>query len=399
MTPSPARPYRWIVLIVFILAAALSQMLWLNFAPILSLVESRYGIGESQASLLLLVFPLIYVLLAIPAGNLIDRRGYRFGVGFGVLVMAVFAVVRLFSGSFAVLLIAQIGIAVAQPFIINGITKLVADWFPSDEAALATGLGTMGMFIGMALGMGLTPPLVDHFGFEGMLTGCAALTVLGAVAFFVFTKDGPYAAEGAPAGGNPGIMALFQNRTLVLLFIVSFLGLGFFNGLTTWIEPILAPNGFNSAQAGNVGAMLIFGGIVGAALIPALSEKIGRRNPILIASILATIATLYPVCYSNHYATVLTFAALHGFFFLPAFALVIDGCAEVAGAAHAGAATGVLMLAGNLGGVLVITAMDAIRGGKPSFAPALALMFAILAVTLVLTLILPETYRRSRTSE
>ena len=64
-----------------------------------------------------------------------------------------------------------------------------------------------------------------------------------------------------------------RNRELVFIFILSFLGLGYFNGLTTWLEPILAPNGINSMQAGMIGGVLILGGIVGSAIIPPISDK------------------------------------------------------------------------------------------------------------------------------
>ena len=40
-------------------------------------------------SLLLLVFPLTYVLLSAHSGALIDRKGYRYSIGLGAILMAV----------------------------------------------------------------------------------------------------------------------------------------------------------------------------------------------------------------------------------------------------------------------------------------------------------------------
>src|SRR4051812_31631753 len=86
--------YRWVVLTVFTLVAGLSQLLWLNFAPILTMIQKQYSVSEFMASLLLLVFPLIYVFLSIPAGILIDKKGYRYCIGLGAAIMAVFSCVR-----------------------------------------------------------------------------------------------------------------------------------------------------------------------------------------------------------------------------------------------------------------------------------------------------------------
>ena len=63
------RPRRWWVLAVYALVMGLSQLLWLNFAPILVMIEQRYGVSELLASQLILVFPLLYVLLSFPAAN------------------------------------------------------------------------------------------------------------------------------------------------------------------------------------------------------------------------------------------------------------------------------------------------------------------------------------------
>ena len=387
-----SNPYRWVVLGVFLLVAGLSQLLWLNFAPILSLVESRYQVTESVASLLLLVFPLVYVLLSIPAGNLIDRRGYRFTVGLGSVVMAFFSCVRIYDRGFWVLLVAQIGISVGQPFVVNGISKLVSDWFSSEQSALATGLGTMGMFIGMAAGMSVTPLMVDSWGFQAMLGVFAVVSCVFCAAFLFLARENPQGAgkRASESVSIGGFSSLLRNRDLLLLFALAFLGLGFFNGLTTWLEPILAPNGFNSIQAGTVGGVLIFGGIVGAVVIPALSDHFKRRKPFVIGSTVAALVMLYPLCHVTTYWLVLTFSALQGFFFLPAFALLLEICSELAGKARAGAATGILMLAGNAGGVVVILAMDWVRGGAPDFSASVVLMEAILAAAVLIAWFLPK---------
>ena len=48
------RPKRWVVLAAFAVVAGVTQMLWLNFAPLLGLVQTRYGVGELTASALIL---------------------------------------------------------------------------------------------------------------------------------------------------------------------------------------------------------------------------------------------------------------------------------------------------------------------------------------------------------
>ena len=67
-------------------------------------------------------------------------------------------------------------------------------------------------------------------------------------------------------------------------------------------------------------------------------------------------------------------------------------CSEIAGKALAGSATGILMLTGNAGAVVMIIAMEAVKGDSPSFFPAVVLMIVVLAVTITTSLLVPETY-------
>ena len=182
---------RWLVLGSYALVVGISQLLWLNFAPLLSLIQARYSVSELLASSLLLVFPLLYVVFSIPAGALTDARGYRFTVGAGAIAMVLFAALRIFDSSFWILFAAQVGIAVAQPFVVNPISKLVADWFSEEQGAIATGLGTMGMFIGMATAMASTPAMVSAWGLRATMAVFAALTLLVALLFALFGHENP----------------------------------------------------------------------------------------------------------------------------------------------------------------------------------------------------------------
>jgi len=60
--------------------------------------------------------------------------------------------------------------------------------------------------------------------------------------------------------------------------LITFIGLGLFNGISTWIEGIVRPRGFTPTDAGTLGAVLLLGGVLGAVALPALSDKTGKRQ-------------------------------------------------------------------------------------------------------------------------
>jgi predicted MFS family arabinose efflux permease len=133
-----------------------------------------------------------------------------------------------------------------------------------------------------------------------------------------------------------------------------------------------------------VGAALIVGGIVGSVAIPAAADVLKRRKPFLLLCAAAAFATIYPLCIAGGYHAALALGAVHGFFFMPAVALLLDMCAQSSGPQSAGAATSLLMLAGNAGGVAVVVAIPLVKGAAPTYQPAVWLMMALLALTFAL---------------
>lgn len=389
-------PRRWIVLMAYFGVAAMCQMLWLNLAPLISFIQLKYNVSENMASSLLLSFPLLYVILSIHSGTMIDRKGYRYVIILGSVISAVFACVRCFDSSFYILVIGQTGIAVGQPYIINGISKLVSDWFDKEETAMATGIGTAGMLIGMALGMGLTPALNESLGFSKNMMVFAVISILLTLIFILFGKENNLIKTKASASSAMSeIRSLLKSRNLVFLFIICFFALGVFNGLTTWLEPILKPNGINAEDAGLVGAFLIVGGIVGSVIIPTVSDKLKVRKPFLALCCLAALIIVYPLCKMNSVATLYILGGLMGFFFLPGYALLLSMCEEIAGSEKAGAATGMLMMAGNAGAVVVIALMPMINNESTLWNNSIYLMIVLLAVALSLIAVaLKESFHK-----
>jgi MFS family permease len=376
--------------------AAMSQMLWLNFAPLVSFVQQKYQVSELTVSSLLLSFPLLYVILSIHSGTMIDKKGYRHVIILGSIITSTFACLRIFDSNFYFLLIAQTGIAVGQPYIINGISKLISDWFPKEQTALATGIGTVGMLIGMAIGMGLTPVLNNSIGFNQTMIVFAIISLALTGIFILFGKENQLVKHNKIIiSGMNEVKLLLKNKNLLVLFIVCFLALGVFNGLTTWLEAILKPNGINAEQAGLAGAFLIIGGIAGSVIIPGLSDRFRVRKPFLALCCLTALLILYPLCTLSSITLVYLLGGLMGFFFLPGYALLLSMCEEIAGTEKAGTATGLLMMAGNAGAVFVIIFMPLVNGTNSIWTNAIYFIIILMSITLTLVLkSLKETFAK-----
>ena len=147
--------YRWVVLAVFMFINLTIQMLWIAYAPITGPAAHFYGVSDLQIGLLAMSFMIAYVPLSLPVSWVIDTYGFRVAVSIGAALMAAFGLLRgLAADNYALVLGSTIGIAVAQPFLLNAWTKVPANWFAIEERATAVGLVTLANLVGTALGPG-----------------------------------------------------------------------------------------------------------------------------------------------------------------------------------------------------------------------------------------------------
>ena len=236
----------------------------------------------------------------------------------GAALTAVFAAVRyIFAGSYTVVLIAQLMLAVSQPFLVNISTKVPANWFPVKERATASGLLVMAQYIGFIIPMIVSPMLVKTGADMPAMLGVYAIIAIVCAVLVFFTKEkpalppGPEAPKESMSFKNMG--RLFLNKNFVFVLIISFLAMGIFNTLMTMIETIFLPKGFSSADAGFVGAVFIISGIVGAFILPLISDKTRIRVPFLIAGVSLMGLLIAGLTFFWAFGLLLAIAALLGF--------------------------------------------------------------------------------------
>ena len=360
-------PYRWTVLLAFMSIIAVNQLLWITFAPITSTAVQYYGVSELGIGLLSLSFMIIYVLVSFPASWVIDTYGIRIGVGIGAALTGIFGLLRgLVASDYKLVLVAQIIIAIGQPFILNAVTTVAARWFPMEERATATGLGSLAIYLGILAGLALTPYLAIRSGIPGLLVNYGIVSIAAMLIFFLLIRERPPSPPCPPDQESrsvalEGLTKMIHQRDFILLLIIFFVGLGAFNAITTWIEEVLNPRGFSITQAGSAGGAMIFGGILGALVIPLLSDHYRRRVPFLIIAVLGATLGLIGVTYAGTYPLLLVASFIFGFFLLSAGPIGFQYGAEITYPAPEGTSNGLLLLMGQISGIIFILAMDAFK--------------------------------------
>jgi MFS family permease len=389
--------YRWIVLIVFMGAIAVNQLAWITFAPITGVAATYYGVSDLSIGLLSMSFMIVYIFVSIPASWVIDTYGFRLAVSIGALLTGVFGLTRGLAGqNYTLVLISQIGIAVGQPFILNALTKVAARWFPILERATASGLGSLAMYLGIVIGMMLTPWLVLNSSINNMLLIYGVIAMVAAVLFLIFSRERPPTPASPPGQEErslvfDGLKQMMRMRDFILLLAIFFIGLGVFNSVTTWIEDILRPRGFSILQAGVIGGLMVVGGILGALVIPLLSDRYRRRVPFIVFSLAAATLGLVGIAFLENYTLLLVSAFVMGFFLLSAGPVGFQYGAEITYPAPEGTSNGMLLMMGQISGIIFILGMDSFKNPETgSMSASLLVLAGLMLIGLLLATRLKE---------
>jgi MFS family permease len=373
------------------------QIQWIAFAPITSEAVAFYNVPALQIDLLSLIFMVVYIFISFPASYIIDTWGIRIGIGIGAALMGVFGFMKgLYGANYDMVIIAQIGIAIGQPFVLNSVTKVGVRWFPLHERATQAGIAVLAQFVGIIIAMALTPPLFKMYGMQKMLMIYGIITLAGAVIFILFNREHPPTPPCPPGHDEriavfAGLKHILKQKDMIYLIIVFFIALGIFNAVTTWVEQIISPRGFTITEAGIAGALMMIGGIIGASILPPLSDKLRKRKIFILISTIGAIPGIAGMTFVETYGLLLASCLVFGFFLMAGGPICYQYSAEICYPAPEATSQGLLLLAGQISGIIFIFGMDILTAAGASKTPAMLVFMVLMILNVFLVLKLKES--------
>ena len=382
---------RWGTVAAYAAVAGATQLLWLTYAPITTATAEHYGVSEASVGWLSQVMPLLYVVLALPAGLALDR-GFRRALLAGAWLTALGGAVRLGADTFAAALAGQLLVAVAQPLVVNAVTMVAVRSLPPVQRARGLALGSAGIFAGTALALPLGPALGDAASLrplllvDALLAAAAALALTVALPGVTVAGSRPVAAAHARRGADPPafahrreLQAVWADRGMRRLAGIAFLGFGVFVALTTWLQALLEPAGVSDSTVGWLLGAMVLAGVAGSAALPApLARRGAERSFLRTAAVVGAAGCLL-------LAVAPSVAALAvvpmGVVLLGSLPVILE-LTERRSAAAGSAATSLIWLAGNAGGIVVALLVQAVVH-HPDVAFSLLATLAVLVLALV----------------
>lgn len=411
---------RWTAFVVVGLAYVLS--FFHRFAPAAISGELQQTFHASGAELggLAATYFYVYMVMQIPTGILVDTLGPRRVVAIGGLIAGAGS---LLFGTADTLVAASagrfmVGLGVSVTFI--SMLKLNAAWFHDRHFATMTGATILLGNVGSLLAAAPLAWALNYISWRAAFEGVGVLSVLLAVLAWYLVHDHPGRANlpsmreldgrqaHAPHAGHwyDGLLVVLKNRaTWPGLWVNMGLAGSLFAFAGLWAVPFLRDvYGMDRAAAASHTTLLLAGFAIGAFFIGTLSDRIGRRKPVMIAGALAYCLCWLPLLFAvpmsvfGGYALFLVMGLC-----APSFTLSWSCAKEVNPHALSGMATSVVNIGGFLGTAIMQPlfgwAIDHARAGvsPASFGSAdyqsgIAILLGFSTMGLIATLFIRETY-------
>ena len=376
MNTSPAAS-RWSVVAAFAVVGAATQLVWLTYAPVTTAAAEHFGVSENAVGWLANLFPLFYVLLAIPAGVLLDRW-FRGAVVAGSVLTAGGALLRLAGDSYAWALAGQCLAAIAQPLVLNAITGVAGRYLREEDRAAGIAVGTASTFAGMVVAFVLGAALPDPGQLTTLVGIGAAVSVVGAVAVSVALRRPGEQRHTPPAAGAQALRTAVRDPFIRKVCLLVFFPFGTFIALTTFGQALLEPAGVSASTASVILLVAVVAGVIGCAVVPVVAARRRAELPVMSAGlVLSGMACLLLAVVPAVVSGFVSMTVL-GFLLLPALPIVLELVGRRTGEAE-GTAAGLVWMSGNLGG-LVVSLLVGLLVGQPGLAFATCGILCLLAV-------------------
>jgi MFS transporter, ACS family, glucarate transporter len=398
----PAGGVRWVIISCAFLVAAVSYLDRTNISIASSFLQKEFGLADTQLGFVFGAFIAGYALAQPVAGLLADRFGATYTIAGAILWWSLFtALVPMIpagiSGAFAILLAVRFLLGIGEAIVFPATNRLVADWIPSRERGLASGL----VFTGVGVGGGIAPPLITFImlrhNWRWAFWVSALIGVGASVIWLVLVRNRPenhkcvnsdeaaYIAAGMPPHSrrpntSPRSWEVIWDRQVAILtlgyFCYGYTAYIFFTWFFRYLSDVRGLNLATSAGYATLPfvAMAVaspFGGLVSDRLVVRLGKRVGRCGVAGLSPLLASIFVWAAahVGGARLAAVVLAGGAAALYFSQSAFWAI---SADI-GSDSVGTVSGVMNMGGQLGGMVTAYLTPVIansRGWTASFETA-----------------------------
>ncbi|MDF1678629.1 MAG: MFS transporter [Legionellaceae bacterium] len=264
-------------------------------------LSHTFSINAYQLGFLSTAFSMSYIAMQIPVGSLVDKYNIRWLVGSMALLCAFSTILFASTETYALAVLARFLIGITGAFAFVGALKLAALFFsPKHFGFLAGTTQALGM-LGASIGVGPLAGVTSVMGWRETLTAIGLFILL--LSALILATLRTRAASTHPKEETlsvwQGMKLLLKNRYIWLNMLV--IGLLYTPSMVfaeLW-GPLYITRvyDFSPVFAASVVSIIFIGWGIGSPIMGWLSDRLQRRKPIILSSILLSMLFMAMMLY------------------------------------------------------------------------------------------------------
>ncbi|MDE2403216.1 MAG: MFS transporter [Sphingomonadales bacterium] len=360
-------------------------------------------ISPEVMGLIFSAFSWTYALAQLPGGYVVDRLGTRLTYALSLGLWSAATALHGFMTSIAGLVSARLALGVAEAPCFPANSRVLSTWFPQQERARATGVYTVGEYVGLGLLIPVLGWMLAHFGWRSLFWAVGLLGIAFACVFYGCYRE-PHESTRAndaeraliAAGGGFATAApslgftwkrvgrLVTTRQIAGASIGQFCSNSTLVFFLTWFPSYLAEErGMTFLKAGFMVSLPYLGASLGVLLGGVFSDwlirrtgsaTIGRKVPVIAGLLLC--ATMIAANFLQSNEAVIAVMSV-AFFGQGLAGLGWTLLADVAPREMMGLTGGLFNFLANLAGIVTPLVVGFVVGATGSFYGALAYIAAL----------------------
>ncbi|KAJ3413867.1 Major facilitator super domain-containing protein 7 [Chytridiales sp. JEL 0842] len=369
---------RYAIAVAVFLANAGNAAVFATYGSVTPTTADYYNTTKAQINFLAVAYLCVFIIFAFPGAWILDTYGLRPTILTGVGLSAFGALIRWLAGylggskRFAILYVGELIAGLSQPLLIHIPTKAAALWFGEHERLTFNTIMSLGQPIGTALILGVAPVIVNSIPENlPMLNLVTFLISVGCAipALFVYNTPKSPPSKSAQAPCLPfgaGLRYLLKTRAFFVLLGVFGIVIGAFNTYVTLISDYLVPSGYTEDDAGLAGILTVVVGIVSAAFSGPIVDRLRIQRLCRVLKVYTCITAVGTIIfflgtYPNRHALLFTGASIIGLGGFPLMPICLELGVECTYPVAEGTSAGLLWMAAQLGGVVIVAVSNALR--------------------------------------
>ena len=283
--------YSWVMLIVSLLSCIILYFAFFSIPPMITQIETTFGVGDATAGLLMSIVVIPGVVLAIPAGLILNKYGFRIIGVISLSVIAIGSLVTAVSTTFLWLLIGRLITGFSSSFLTIGTVTSITGWFEKNRIGTAIGFfATVGP-IGTIIALLTVPTLTQNFGWQFPFYLTTLIVIAFCVIFMIVIKDRRVKTDPEVSRISDAKQFLVNRefwKVSLMWFSYNLATAGFI----VWAPKLfLTFKGLTAIDASAVSSVFTIAILFFTPLYGYFSDKTGRRKPFVIAGLLLMAAT------------------------------------------------------------------------------------------------------------